>query len=327
VKKIVKTSRRKFIKNGFAVSVLGGLQAGSVAYAGAKKSTSRPFKMSLNSGIIGVKTNQFELLKYAIDFEYDAITPYISELKTMGFTLLEDLGKNMHEHGISWGSTNLPVEFREDEKTFKGGMTELAAAAKTLNNVGARRMNTWIMPTHSALSYRENFALHVKRLKKCAQIMGDEGVRLGLEYVAPKTLMARDKFSFIRSMKELRELISEINEANVGLVLDSFHWYCAGDTEADILALKSDDIITVDINDARSDLGRDEQIDNRRELPLSTGVINLSLFMNALAKIGYTGPVRSEPFNKDLNEMGQHKALKLNTAAMKAAFSLVRKEG
>ncbi len=164
-------------------------------------------------------------------------------------------------------------------------------------------MNTWIMPTHPDLSYMANFRQHATRLREIAKILGHHGIRLGLEYVGPKTLMARSRFPFLRTLGETQALIAEIGENNMGLVLDSFHWYCAEDTKADLLTLKNSDIVACDLNDARSDLTRDAQIDGTRELPGATGVIDLKTFLEALVEIGYDGPVRAEPCNQALRDM------------------------
>ena len=125
------------------------------------------------------------------------------------------------------------------------------------------------MPTHTELTYRKNFDRHTRRLKDVAQILADHDISLGLEYVGPKTLMTRDKYSFIRTMSEVQELISAIDEPNVGIQLDTFHWYCAGETEQDILNLDPKSIITVDLNDAKVGRSPDEQLD-WEQVPLNT---------------------------------------------------------
>jgi sugar phosphate isomerase/epimerase len=56
---------------------------------------------------------------------------------------------------------------------------------------------------------------------------------------------------------------------------------------------------------------------------MKTGVINLKSFMEAMAAIGYDGPMRAEPFNAELNEMGNEDALIATAKAMKASFELV----
>jgi sugar phosphate isomerase/epimerase len=313
-----KMSRRTFINR----SALAGMSiAGSFGIA-ASPARER-LKLSVSPGLIGVQANQKQLLEYAIKYGFSAMISMPEEIATYSTTAIDELVGRMKAHGIIWDSTNLPLEFRADDATFKAGLPKLRAAATVMEKVGATRMNTWIMPTHKELPYRANFQQHVQRLSECAKIVRDSGIRLGMEYVGPKTLMARDRYGFIRTMREARELIAEMNQPNVGLVLDSFHWFCAGDTEADILALRADDIVTVDLNDARADLTRDQQLDNTRELPLATGVIDLKTFLNALVRTGYDGSVRAEPFNKTLNDLDNDAALASTMNALRTAVALV----
>ncbi|EDY81416.1 hypothetical protein VDG1235_1034 [Verrucomicrobiia bacterium DG1235] len=136
--------------------------------------------------------------------------------------------------------------------------------------------------------------------------------------------MARDRFAFIRTLVELQDLLLNIGLANVGYVLDTFHWHCAEDSVEQILALDPASIASVDLNDARADLSRDAQIDGSRHLPLATGVIDLKSFLQALVQINYTGPIRAEPFNQALNDMDNEAALAATHKAMSAAFTLVR---
>ena len=121
----------------------------------------------------------------------------------------------------------------------------------------------------------------------------------------------------------MKELIAEINTGNVGFQLDSWHWWNAGETAADILSLKGREVIAVDLNDAPAGIPKDQQVDNRRELPCATGVIDVAAFLNALNQIGYDGPVRAEPFNQVVNKMTKDDACAAAAAALKKAFALV----
>ncbi|MEM8528347.1 MAG: sugar phosphate isomerase/epimerase family protein [Bacteroidota bacterium] len=311
--------RRTFLKQASVLPLAATLPT-SFLNLKAKK---RRFKMCLNPGIIGVSANQLELLEYADRFGFEAITVNLDEMVKMDKAERTAFVDQMKEKGLSWGSTNLPIEFRKDEATFNQHLAELPAKAAALQAVGGTRVNTWIMPTHDTLTYLENFQQHQKRLKATANILGYYDIRLGLEYVGPKTLMTRDKFAFVRTMKEGKELIAGIDEPNVGFVLDSFHWFCAGETMADVLTLEQKDIVTVDLNDARKNFTADEQIDGKRELPMATDVIDMKSFLQALVAIGYDGPVRAEPFNQVVNDMGNEAAIKATKIAMDKAFALV----
>jgi len=124
-------------------------------------------------------------------------------------------------------------------------------------------------------------------------------------------------------MAETKELIAATGKGNVGFVLDSFLWYTAHEAAADVLSLKGGDVISADISDAPEGIPIDQLIDQRRELPGATGVINLAAFLNALNRIGFDGPVRAEPFNEALRKMPREEAVAATSRAMKKAFTLI----
>lgn len=314
-------NRRSFIK-------LAGISA-TVTFVPLKVSavynisSNRKFKMSLNPGAVGVRVNQNELLDAAIKYGFEAIVPFSGTLAEWNDDQLNIFLERMKSNKITWGAAGLPFNFRVDQTTHDNGISELPKHAKALQNAGVTRMSTWIMPTHATLTYMQNMNLHATRLKEAVKILGDHGIKFGLEYVGPKTLMTSQKFSFVHTMAECMDLIGAIDEPNVGFQLDSFHWFCAGETKEDLLSLSNDMIVTCDLNDARAGYTADEQIDGMRELPVATGVIDTKTFMEALVEIGYDGPVRAEPFNKALNEMENEEALEATYKSMSKAFSLV----
>jgi sugar phosphate isomerase/epimerase len=170
-----------------------------------------------------------------------------------------------------------------------------------------------------------NFKQTARRLREAAKVAGDSGMRLGLEYVGTKTLWTAAKYPFIHTMAETKDLIAEIGLPNAGFVLDSWHWWTAGDSVDDLLSLKNKDVVSCDLNDAPKGIPVEQQIDNKRELPMATGVIDVKAFLNALQKIGYDGPVRAEPFNAVLNDMENEEACRTTVSAMKKAFALIEK--
>lgn len=313
--------RRKFILSSTLAMTAAGVTPFSSLFAGT--SVKRKFKIALNPGIIGVKANFAQTLDYAIQYGYEAISPYTQEVMEYSPAQLKEILAKMKAHNISYDSINIPVEFRRDDATFKEGLKDLPKFCETMRKQGATRINTWIISSHRELTYNENMRQHAARLGECAKIMNDYGVRLGLEYLGMRTLVARGRYPFIGSLKEGKELIAAIGAGNVGFVLDSFHWYCANDTLEDIKSLSPADIVTVDINDARAGFKREEQMDGKRELPLATGVINLKDFLQGIIDIGYDGPVRTEPFNQALNDLENDEALQTNMAAIKKALELV----
>ena len=322
---ISRLSRRDFLA---ATAAAGAAAAGTLSTAAvpamAHPQARHKMILCLSGGAIGVSANQREAIDLAAQHGFEAVEAYGSYLASLNDEQMADLKAYMKTKGILFAYGGLPVEFRKDDSAFAAGMKALPQTAAGLQRAGVTRTTTWIMPCHDKLPYMTNFRLHAVRLRESASLLKDYGIRLGLEYVGPKTLWASKRYSFIRTMAEMKDLISEIGTGNIGFLLDTYHWWTAGDTEEDLLSLKNEDVVSVDMNDGVAGVPRDEQIDGKRELPCKTGVIDTATFINALNRIGYDGPVRVEPFNKEVNALGKDGACAAAIQALKRAIALIR---
>jgi sugar phosphate isomerase/epimerase len=291
--------------------------------AGGASAGTRRMTMSLAPGSIGVQADQMQAIDLAHRHGFESVEPYGAHLAKLSGAELDSVLGTLKEKHLVWGAAGLPVDFRGDGDRFRAGLKELPAIAAGLQRAGADRVGTWLTPAHDELTYIQNFHQHVERLREVAAILDHHGARLGLEYVGPATSRIRRRYGFVHTLAETLELADAIGTGNVGVVLDSWHWYTARDTEADLLALKPIQVVSVDLNDAPTGLAVEQQVDSRRELPAATGVIDVKMFLNALVRIGYDGPVRAEPFNRALNDMDNEAACAATIAAMKKAFALI----
>jgi sugar phosphate isomerase/epimerase len=200
------------------------------------------------------------------------------------------------------GSWSLPVRV-QDPDLYTANLIELPKFASLGAELGCPRVTTGIMPGSNERTYDENYAFYVEKLRLVAERLNAHGCRLGIEFISPKTLRAQFEHEFIYTMAGMLELAREIGTGNVGLLLDSWHLYAAGESVDDIDALTADDVVVVHVNDAPAGIRRDEQIDNVRALPLETGVLEIVPFMKKLAAIGFDGPVMPEPFSQRINDL------------------------
>ena len=279
--------------------------------------------MCLGCGPIGVRAEPRETLALAAKYGFESVDPPVGFLLRLSDAELKELDAELKQKKLVWGAAGLPVEFRRDEDSFKAGLGKLPETAMRLQQAGITRIATWLMPNHQTLTYVANFRQHAQRLRETAKVLGDHGIRLGLEYVGPKTSWTRARYPFVHTMAEMKDLIGEIGLDNVGFLLDSWHWYTAGETDADLLTLTNKDVVLCHLNDAPAGIAVDQQQDNSRELPCATGVIDMKAFLSAMVEIGYDGPIRAEPFNKPLNQMDNEAALAATSKAMRKAFALV----
>jgi sugar phosphate isomerase/epimerase len=314
-------TRREFLIAGAA----GGLaisRAGRVL-ANPAPMPQRKFYAILSLERLGLHASFPESVELATKYGFEGLDPdggYLASLDDAGLhRLLDDLQKK----NLRFGAAGLPVEFRKDEEIFNSDLKQLPAAAKVLQRAGIWRVNTWVMPCSDDLTYLQNFRQHAERLHLCAQVLADHGQKLGLEYVAPRTLWRSQKHPFIHTLSEMKELLVAIGTDNLGIQLDSWHWFNAQETQQDLLTLRGEDVITVDLNDAPTGLTLDQYRDDHRELPAATGVIPVKPFLDALLQIGYDGPIQAEPFNAALRTLSIDQACAQTSAAMKKAFGLI----
>jgi len=283
----------------------------------------RKMKIHLTPGSIGIKADQQEIIQFAHDYGYEAVEPQTEFLMRIANDELKKMLDFMQARSLVFGNAGLRVEFRNTDEQFQDGMKTLKEQAIALQRAGVTRVGTWLRPAHDKFTYRQYFDLHVKRLGAIAAIFDDHNLRLGLEYVGPKLSWSSQRYPFIHTMAETKELIAAIGRKNVGFLLDSWHWYTAKETKEDILTLKNSDVVCCDLNDAPSGLSVDQQVDSSRELPCATGVIDVAAFLSALHTIGFDGPVRPEPFNAALRKMPKEQILTVTIEAMRKAFALI----
>ena len=258
---------------------------------------------NLSAGALGLPLDHTTSIDLAAKHGFGGVDPDLGYFRSLGSTTaVAEHAAAVRDKGLEWGMTGLPVPLDGSAAEFRQALVDLPEALELLTAAGVTRVGTWMRPMHDDLDYLRNWRLHVGRLALVAELLADAGLRIGLEYIGPKTFWSTERYPFIHSLREARELIADSGATNVGIILDSYHWYTAGESAEDLAGLTDADIVSVDINDARADRERDEQQDLDRRLPYDTGVIDLAGFMGAVHAAGYTGPVKVEPFMKSLAE-------------------------
>jgi len=253
---------------------------------------------SLNQGALSFSVPVEQALDLARTNGFGGLDLPLAELgQRAAHTSLEDVKATFDRAGVRRGAWSLPVDFRADDETYRAGMADLPGYARLAQALGSPWCFTWILPFSDTLDHAANMTYHVTRLRPIAQILAEHGCRLGLEFVGPATMRADHRHAFIHTIDGALELGRRIGTGNTGLLLDCWHWYTSHATVADIDHLSADQVVYVHVNDAPLGRDVDKQIDTQRLLPGASGVIDIVGFLQALARIGYDGPIAVEPFN------------------------------
>ena len=101
----------------------------------------------------------------------------------------------------------------------------------------------------------------------------------------------------VQTLELCNEIVEQTNRANVGLVIDSFHFYAGGSTLESIADVRPESIAIFHINDAE-DLSRETLTDAHRLYP-GLGILPLREIKRELDKIGYDRVVSIEIFRPE----------------------------
>jgi 2-keto-myo-inositol isomerase len=125
----------------------------------------------------------------------------------------------------------------------------------------------------------------ITRTKEYAQLAGS--LKVGLEPIGRTTLMGHPE--------DALEIAAAAGASNVGIVMDTFHFYRAGVT--DITPYPINEFLMVHVNDAE-DLPVEKLTDANR-LHLGLGILPLQEYLRALAAKHYNGFLSIEIFRPD----------------------------
>ncbi|WP_010274126.1 sugar phosphate isomerase/epimerase family protein [Paenibacillus senegalensis] len=249
---------------------------------------------------------------------FQAIDPDAGELvEWVSAKGAEKAAAFLEQNNIRIGSISLSVQWRESEEQFISGLPALSQQAAVASSLGCRSCGTYILPSTDRDPVRF-MAQATRRLRIIAQILAPYGIKLALEFVGPHHLRTKWKHPFLWEMDATLEWIQAINEPNVGLLLDSYHWYTNGLSEADIRSLSAEQIAHVHINDA-PDVPIAEVLDNDRVYP-GEGVIDLPAFLKAVKQTGYQGAVSQEILTPEPPKATSEELLKRSEAAFSKVF-------
>ena len=229
----------------------------------------------------------------------------------------DEFSNLLAENKLKPASFALPVEFREDDETFKNDLAALGSYCAFAQKTGALRCTAYILPYSDTLDYKSNFAQHKERLFLLAAILEEFGISLGLEFLGPPSLRKGRAYGFIHDLDGMCELLEAIGAKNLGHLLDVFHWDMAGQVFDDFKKIGGNDkVVVAHLNDAPKGLAREEQPSHCRELPGATGVLRIGEFIEGLKNLRYDGPVLVEPFSEQLRALAFEDAVKAAKESM-----------
>jgi len=130
----------------------------------------------------------------------------------------------------------------------------------------------------------------VRVLRELASIAERHGVALAFEFLGQKDCS-------VQKLDLADEIVQNVNRRNIGLVIDSFHFYTGGSTIRMIEALDAKRLFIFHIDDAEK-MPREQLTDAHRLLP-GLGILPLKEIIAAFRRIGYDANASVEIFRPE----------------------------
>lgn len=265
-------------------------------------------KLALHPMILSGSPSLEEQLTIAGEVGYDGLDIDIAGLKRRADEQgLEAVRELFSGHGVAPAGCGLPIDWRAPDADFEAALGNLGPLAQFMVDIDCPRTFTYIAPTTDG-DPNEYWLFLVDRFRAIGDVLGDYGVRLGLEWIGPPHTRASGT-PVIWTMAQALQLIGEIDLFNLGLLFDVWHWFTSEGTLDEIRDLYADQIVHVHWNDAPNKPLAD-QVDSLREVP-GRGIIPLVDVYRALDEVGYEDYLSVEIFDAGLTDLPALEAAKL----------------
>jgi 2-keto-myo-inositol isomerase len=152
-------------------------------------------------------------------------------------------------------------------------------------------------------------------LEDLARIASRFGIGLAFEFLGQPGCS-------VRTLDLAAEIVGRVARPDVGLVIDSFHFYAGGSTIESIDALDAEKLFIFHINDAE-DVPRERLEDRHRLLP-GLGILPLNEMIAALGRIKYDRVISVEIFRPEYWERDPLELARDAHAAMLDVLSEIR---
>lgn len=272
-------------------------------------------KIALN----GATTMRADLIRdifAARDAKYDCIEIWAAKLREfLKTSTVGHLRKLLEDAGLeAWSINSIEhITFRtaEDYDNIKAECEELCSVAEAIDCpfvvvVPGR------LPENGA-SRDQIINESVRVLRELSDIAAKHNVALAFEFLGQTDCS-------VQTLELCNEIVELVNRPNVGLVLDTFHFYAGGSEFASIEKVQPGNICIFHINDAE-DFPREQLTDAHRLFP-GYGILPIAEIKRGLDRIGYDRVVSIEIFRPEYWERDAGEVAREAIAATKNVLNL-----
>ena len=211
---------------------------------------------------------------------FDSLEIWAPKLRTfLKSRSTADLSSLFATHNVTPYSINSieRITFR-DEASYRALLAECEDLCRIAEAIRCPYLVVVPSPSPKQTNRSDIISESARVLEELSSVAAQRGIALAFEFLGQPDCS-------VPTLALADEIVKEVNRPNVGLVIDSFHFYAGGSTTESIESLDPERLFIFHINDAEN-LPR-EQLEDRHRLLPGLGILPLKEIIGALRHIGY----------------------------------------
>lgn len=260
---------------------------------------------------VGLTLSAEETIDLAAKAGFEGVDFMVRDLIDAGADV-DGLRGRMDDLNLRGGAWVLPMNWKNDAEAFERDLERLPIYAAAAARLGLARTGTWVRfetdPVEGVdrLSDADRARLadeatewQIERLGRIARVLDDHGSRLGLEIIGSPVAPTGRGVRLVGTYAELGRRFGRLaaEHSNVGVLVDAFHLFAAGEGPDEALTGGVESVVWVHLADPAK-LDRSSLRDEERALPGESGVGVCESLLSTLAKENYQGPITAEPLGR-----------------------------
>lgn len=248
-------------------------------------------KIALN-GATTMRADLATDIRAASAAKFDCLEIWAAKLrKFLKTNTTAELKNLLDEHELEPYSINSieRITFR-DKGAHAKLLEECEELCRIANEIGCPYLVVVPSPLPSGKSRSDVVEESVRVLDELGRIAEKHNVALAFEFLGQPDCS-------VQTLEQASEIVEQLSRSNVGLVIDSFHFYAGGSRIESIDALDAQKLFIFHINDAEN-LPR-EQLEDRHRLLPGLGILPLREIIRALRRIAYDRVTSVEIFRPE----------------------------
>lgn len=244
---------------------------------------------------LGLTGRQSELIELALTYGFRGMDIDLGDLaKRARNKSVAHAIRYLESAKLRIGNFDLPIDWQGDDSSFRVQLVQLEEACQVAVALNAQRCIWIIEPASDVRPFQENFEFHRQRLAEVADVLNKFSIKLGLGLRSLRTQREGRAYQFIFEVDALLTLIRSIPARNVGVLVDTFHWFLGGGSMSDLADVPAEKIVGVRLSDYPRDEDPNLFDESARRLP-GAGGVDCQTVLNLLVQNKYDGPVTLYP--------------------------------